>query len=84
MNTKLDMTGSERGSTRNYTRYWNLIMLTNGWLTSVLENEAHKIPWDTDIQIDHPILARRLDLVLINNKKGTYHWVELVVPADYW
>ena len=36
---------------------------------SILENEMHKILWDFEIQIDHLILARRPDLVIINNKK---------------
>ena len=36
---------------------------------SVLENETHKIIWDFEIKTDHPILARRPDLVLINTKK---------------
>ena len=32
---------------------------------SVQEYETHKIPLDFDIQTDHPILARRSDLVVI-------------------
>ena len=36
---------------------------------SVLENETHKILSDFEIQTDHSILARRLDLVLIKKKK---------------
>ena len=36
---------------------------------SVLENEMHKILWDFAIKTDHPIPARRPDLVLINKKK---------------
>ena len=35
---------------------------------SVLENETHKILWDFEIKMDHPILARRLDLILITKK----------------
>ena len=46
---------------------------TNKWYMhnpeSVLENEAHKLPWDFEIQTDHLILARRPDLVIINEKE---------------
>ena len=44
---------------------------TNKWYMhnskSVLE--THKFPWDFEIQTDHLISARRLDLVIVNNKK---------------
>ena len=39
----------------------------------MLENETHKILWDFEIQTDHLILDKRLDLVLITKK------IELVV-----
>ena len=35
----------------------------------VLENDAHKLLWDFDIHTDQQISARRLDLIIINNKK---------------
>ena len=35
----------------------------------VLENDSHKLLWDFNIQTDHLILARRPDLITINNKK---------------
>ena len=35
---------------------------------SVLEYETHKIHWDFEIHMNHPIPARRLDLVLIYKK----------------
>ena len=35
----------------------------------VPESEMNKIPLDTEIQTDHPIKARRLDLILIYKKK---------------
>ena len=35
----------------------------------VLENDTHKLLWDFDIQTDHLISARKLDLIVINNKK---------------
>ena len=37
-------------------------------LASVVEDDAHKLLWDFDIQTDHLISARRPDLI-INNKK---------------
>ena len=36
---------------------------------SIPENETHKLLWDFDIQTDHLFLARRPDLIIINNKK---------------
>ena len=35
----------------------------------VLENDTHKFLWDFDIKTDHPISARRTDLIIINKKK---------------
>ena len=37
--------------------------------TPVQENDTHKLLRDFDIQTDHLIPARRLDLIIINNKK---------------
>ena len=46
---------------------------TNKWYmhnpAPVLENNTHKLLWNFDIQTDHRILARRPDLIIINNKK---------------
>ena len=42
-------------------------------LEFVLENEWHKILWDFELQTDHPIQARKPDLILIYKKKKTYH-----------
>ena len=36
---------------------------------AVLENDTHKLLWDFDIQKDHLILDKRLDLIIINNKQ---------------
>ena len=36
---------------------------------SDLENEAHKILWDFEIQTDPLISARRPDLVIVNKKE---------------
>ena len=35
----------------------------------VLEKDTHKLIWNNGIQMDHLILARRPDLMIINNKK---------------
>ena len=51
--------------------------------TFVLENEMHKLPWDFDIQMDHLILARRTDLIIINKKKRTCKIVDFTVSADH-
>ena len=36
---------------------------------SVLENDAHKLLWDFDIETDHLISARRSHLLIIKKKK---------------
>ena len=61
---------------------------TNKWYihnrASVLENDTQKLLWDFDIQTDHLISARRLNLVIINkNKKMIYKIVDFAVPADH-
>ena len=40
---------------------------------SVLENETNEILWDFEIQMDHPILVRKPDQVLINEKERACH-----------
>ena len=35
----------------------------------ILKNDTHKLLWDLDLQTDHWISARRLDLTIINKKK---------------
>ena len=50
----------------------------------ILENKTHRIVWDSEIQMDHQILARRPDLVLINKKKReTCHLVGFAVPVEH-
>ena len=44
---------------------------------SVQKNETHEILWDCEIQTDHLISTRRLELVLINKKK------DFGLPADH-
>ena len=36
---------------------------------SVLENEMHNLLWDFEIQTDHQISARQLDLIITKKKK---------------
>ena len=43
----------------------------------------NKLLWDFSIQTDHLIPARRLDLIIINKKKGIYKTVDFAVPADH-
>ena len=41
------------------------------------------ILWDIEIQLNHPITAGRLDLVIIIKKKENLSSVDLAVPADH-
>ena len=38
----------------------------------VLENDTHKLLRDINIQMDHPVPARRPNLIIINNKKRAF------------
>ena len=53
---------------------------TNKWYMynpeSVQENETHKLLWDFEIEIDHLMSARRLDLIIINKERE-------FVPGDH-
>ena len=50
---------------------------------SALENETHEILRHFEIQTDHLIVSRRLDLAIVNRKKKrTYRIVNFAVPAD--
>ena len=50
----------------------------------VLENDTHKHLWDFDIQTDHLISARRLDLIIINQKEMKICKIaDFTVPADH-
>ena len=55
---------------------------TNKWYihnpAAVIENDTHKLLWDCNIQTDHIIPDRRLDLIIINKKR-----VDFAVPADH-
>ena len=49
----------------------------------VLENETHNLLWDFEIQTDHLILARRPNLIIINQQKRICKIVDFAVPADH-
>ena len=49
----------------------------------VLENDSHKLQWDFNIQTDHLIPARRLDLIIINKRKRISKTVDFADPADH-
>ena len=49
----------------------------------VLENNIHKLLWDSDIHTDHLSSTRRPDLIIINKKKRTCKIVDFAVPADH-
>ena len=49
---------------------------------SVKENKTHKILWDFETQTDHQILAKRPDLVLINNSNNSSK-KELVTSSKF-
>ena len=49
---------------------------------SHLENNAHKFPWNLDIQTNHLISARRPDLIIII-KKRTFKIVDFAVPTGH-
>ena len=59
---------------------------TNKWYmpnpAPVLENAKHKLLWDFNLQTDHQIPARRLDLIIII-KKRTCKIVDFAVPVDH-
>ena len=58
---------------------------TNKWYmhntAPVLENGTHKLLWDFGIHTDHVILARRPDLIIINNKKENLQNFRLCCPG---
>ena len=53
----------------------------------VRENDIHKLLWDFDIQTNHPISARKPDLIIINQKKKKkkriFKIVDFAVSADH-
>ncbi len=50
---------------------------------SVLDNETHKILWDSEIQTDHLISTMSSDLEIINKKKRISRIVDFAVLENY-
>ena len=50
-------------------------MVANGMYMNLSKEMRHNIPWDDEIQNDHPTPDRRQNLVLINNNKTTSHQI---------
>ena len=46
--------------------------------------ETHKILCDFEIQTDRQISVRRINLVIVNEKKRICQIVDFAVPADHW
>ena len=59
---------------------------TNKWYmhnsAPVLENDAHKLLWDFNIQTDQLISARRPDLIIINKNKENMQNCRLCCPGE--
>ena len=49
----------------------------------VQENKTYKILWESKIQTDHEILARKLNQVIINKKKRTCRQMDFAVSANH-
>ena len=61
-----------------------MAMQTNAKSTNQnLSKKWDKILWDFEIKMDHPLLTRRPNLVLINKKKETCHLVDFVILVEY-
>ena len=48
----------------------------------VVENEEVKILWDTNVQRDNVIEARRPDIIVIDKKERKGIIIDIAVPAD--
>ena len=71
--------------TGNYARDKNLTPLKNSTCTKQnlsMKMRPIKNLGDLEIQIDHPISARRRDLVLIDKKKRTHNLVDCAIQGD--
>ena len=44
----------------------------------------HKPLWNFEIKMDHLILARWIDIVIVEKDKRTFRIVDFAVPAEYW
>ena len=48
------------------------------------ENESFKILWDFNIQADHKIEHRRLEIIIVNKTNKKVQIVDLAVSTDHW
>ena len=49
---------------------------------SLLENDDYKMLWDFSIQTDHEIEARRLDLLIIDERENNCQIIDMAIPDD--
>ena len=83
MNTRTSMTGWEKLFTGNCARNGDFIIFTKGICTNQDIFLKMKCKAFFDIQMDHSILARRLDPVLIDKKERTCYLADFAVPLDH-
>ena len=48
----------------------------------VSENTNYKLLWDMNIQWDHPIEARRSDIVIIDTAEKSTIIIDVAIPRD--
>ena len=51
-------------------------------LGSVIENDRCKILWDSTVQTDHIIQARRPDMIVIDKKTNKAQVIDFAIPYD--
>ena len=50
----------------------------------VQNNDMHKLHWDFEIETNHIISERKLELLIVNKQKKSTCWiVDFAVPADH-
>ena len=50
---------------------------------NICPGEWHKLLWNFEIEMDHLILTRRPDLIIINKQKRTCKIVDFAVSTDH-
>lgn len=50
--------------------------------SNILENETHKLYWDTFITTDRPVKHNRPDILLLNKKEKSLSILDVTIPAD--
>ena len=59
------------------------LIMTFPKITKYIWRMRHKILWDFDIQTDHLILTRRLNLEIINKKRGLCRSIDFTILTDH-